>query len=77
MPSSATALTGRSTDAGLRSVPEAAQYLRLSVGTMRNWLSQRRLECVKMGRRTLIRQAELDRLISANTIPAEDANAPL
>jgi excisionase family DNA binding protein len=38
----------------LLSVGEAAQYLGISAGTLRNWISLRRIEHVKVGRLTRI-----------------------
>ena len=55
----------------LLSVSEAAQYLGISTGTMRNWLSMRRIEHVKVGRLTRISYAALDRYIADNTVRAE------
>jgi excisionase family DNA binding protein len=57
---------------GLLSVDEAAQYLRVSPGTLRNWLSMRRLEFVKVGRLTRISQVALDRYIAAHTVREVD-----
>lgn len=58
---------------GLLSVDEAAQYLRVRPGTLRNWLSMRRLEYVKVGRLTRIKQAALDRYIADHTVePVDD-----
>jgi len=57
---------------GLFTVEEAAQYLGVSPGTLRNWLSMKRIEYVKVGRLTRISQAALDRYIAANTVHAED-----
>ena len=54
----------------LLSVDEAAQYLRVSPGTLRNWLSMRRLEFVKIGRLTRLSQAALDRYITKHTVRA-------
>jgi excisionase family DNA binding protein len=54
----------------LLSVEEAAEYLGISRGTMRNWISMRRIEHVKVGRLTRVAQGALDRYIAANTIPA-------
>jgi excisionase family DNA binding protein len=51
-------------------VDEAAQYLRVSPGTLRNWLSMRRLEFVKIGRLTRVSRAALDRYIAEHTRPA-------
>lgn len=55
----------------LLSVEEAADYLGISTGTLRNWLSMRRIEYVKVGRLTRIRLATLDRYIAARTVRAE------
>jgi excisionase family DNA binding protein len=55
----------------LLSVEEAADYLGISKGTMRNWISMRRIEHVKVGRLTRVAQDALDRYIAANTIRAE------
>ena len=52
----------------LLSVEEAADYLGISSGTMRNWLSMRRVEYVKVGRLTRISQAALDRYVTVNTV---------
>ncbi len=54
----------------LLSVPDAAAYLGINEGTLRNWLSARQLEYVKVGRLTKIRQATLDRYIDAHTMHA-------
>jgi excisionase family DNA binding protein len=55
----------------LLSVEEAADYLGLSAGTMRNWISMRRIEHVKVGRLTRIPQSALDRYTLAHTVRAE------
>ena len=55
----------------LLSVEEAADYLGISTGTMRNWLSMRRVEYVKVGRLTRVSQNALDHYIAANTVRAE------
>jgi excisionase family DNA binding protein len=57
---------------GLLSVEEAADYLAISEGTMRNWISMRRIEHVKVGRLTRVAQGVLDRYIAAHTIRAAD-----
>jgi excisionase family DNA binding protein len=56
---------------GLLSVHEAADYLGLSTGTMRNWVSMRRIEHVKVGRLTKIPRTALDRYIAEHTVRAE------
>ncbi len=54
----------------LYSVDEAAAYLGIRPGTLRNWLSARRLSYVKVGRLTRISVAALDRFIADNTVEA-------
>ena len=56
---------------GLLSIAEAAQYLSISPGTMRNWLSMRRIEHVKVGRLTRVSRSTLDGYIAAHTVRAE------
>ncbi len=56
--------------ARLLSVGEAADYLGISSGTLRNWLSMRRLAYVKIGRLTKLSKAVLDRFIAEHTVPA-------
>jgi len=47
----------------LLTVAEVAGMLRLSTGTVNNWLSQKRLERVKVGRKTYIRRKEVESLL--------------
>jgi excisionase family DNA binding protein len=54
----------------LVSVPDAAVILNVSPGTLRNWLSVRRLPYVKVGRLTRLSRRALDRYIATNTIDA-------
>jgi excisionase family DNA binding protein len=56
----------------LLAIPDAASYLGVSEGTLRNWLSGRRLAYVKIGRLTRISQKSLDAYIAAHTIQAVD-----
>jgi excisionase family DNA binding protein len=64
----------RSERSHLLSVEEAAEYLGISTGTMRNWVSSKRIEYVKVGRLTRVRRTALDQYIAANTVlPKEDA----
>jgi excisionase family DNA binding protein len=60
----------------LLSVMEAAARLGLAPQTIRNWLSLRKLPCVKIGRLTRIPQSAVDQYIAANTIPAVDEAMP-
>lgn len=48
----------------LHDITSAAEYLGgISVWTVRAWLSRSRLRKVKVGRRTMIRQSELDAFV--------------
>jgi excisionase family DNA binding protein len=58
---------------GLLTIDDAAAYLGLSPGTLRNWVSTRRIDYVKVGRLTRISLAVLDRYIDQQTIPAVEA----
>lgn len=49
----------------LLTVNEAAKSLTLSPWTLRKWLSEKRLSCVRLGRRIAIEPREIDRLIAA------------
>ena len=40
--------------------------------TVRKWIAERRLACVRMGRAVRISVAEVERFIAANTVPAAD-----
>ena len=62
--------TDLSSRRGLLSVEEAAQYLGVSPGTLRNWASTRRVEFVKVGRLTKFSPVTLDRYIAAHTVRA-------
>jgi excisionase family DNA binding protein len=52
----------------LLSILEAAAYLGISPGTLRNWLSMRRLAYVKVGRLTKLAIRDLDAFIASHTI---------
>ncbi len=56
----------------LLAVEEAADYLGLSAGTMRNWISMRRIEHVKIGRLTRVPIAALNRYVTTHTVRALD-----
>jgi excisionase family DNA binding protein len=53
----------------LVSIKEAADRTGLRPVTIRLWAASRKLSCVKLGRRVLISDRELERLISENTVP--------
>jgi excisionase family DNA binding protein len=50
----------------LMTANEAAEFLRLSISTIRAWTFQRRLATVKLGRRVLYRRQDLEKLVSEN-----------
>jgi excisionase family DNA binding protein len=50
----------------LLTVSEAAKLLGISPWTLRQWLSQRRLPFVKVGRLTKLRPSDLQAFIAAN-----------
>jgi len=57
-------------DRQLLTVEDAAAYLDISPGTLRNWLSERRITYVKVGRLTRVRRSVLDAYIEQNTVKA-------
>ena len=64
-------MTSGSAMAGpLLSVSDAAAYLGISQGTLRNWLSMRRIDYVKVGSLTKLSRDTLDRYIQENTVEA-------
>lgn len=60
----------------LYDVSEAAAYIRIKPGTLRNWLSAKRLAYVKVGRLTFIPKHELDRYLDAHTVHAVEEDTP-
>lgn len=44
-------------------IPEAAAQLRIAVPTLRTWIAQGTINSVRPGRRHLIAQADVDRLL--------------
>ena len=51
-------------------VAESAAYLGIAEGTLRNWLSARRLPFVKVGRLTRLSRLALEKFIEENTVEA-------
>jgi excisionase family DNA binding protein len=45
---------------------EAARELKVSIFTMRSWTQKRKIPTVKLGRRVLVKQEELERFVEAN-----------
>jgi excisionase family DNA binding protein len=54
---------------GLKTLEEAAAYLKISPGTLKHWIAWRRIEHVKVGKLTRFRQSALDSWIAAHTVP--------
>ena len=52
----------------LMSVEQAAEYIGVRPGTLRNWLSARRITYVKVGRLTRVSSDTLNRFIAEHTI---------
>lgn len=52
----------------LLNVEEAAKRLGLSVFTLRTWISQRRVEVVRLGRRVFIKEDFIENLIENCTV---------
>ena len=51
-------------------VKQAASELNVSVHTIRAWIAQRRLGCVRLGRAVRIPASEIERLVERGTVPA-------
>jgi excisionase family DNA binding protein len=56
----------------LRSLPEAAERLGLSVKCLRGWVWQRKIAFVKVGRAVRISDSTIEQLIARGTVPALD-----
>ena len=54
----------------LKSIRETAERLRVSIHTLRAWSYQRRIPVVKLGRRTLFREDDIEKFISQSVIQA-------
>lgn len=59
----------------LMSIPDAARALCVSPWTVRCWLSQKRLAKVKVGRRTVVEERELQRFLAEQNSPASKKEA--
>jgi excisionase family DNA binding protein len=59
----------------LLTVEEAASYLGVRPGTLRNWLSARRIAFIKVGRLTRLAQRDLDGFIAGHTVNAVNADS--
>ena len=52
----------------LITIKEASEYLGISVNTLYSWVSQKKIDYVKMGRLTKFDLRVLDRYIDNNTV---------
>ena len=55
-----------------RTVEEAAEELNLAPSTIRAWIAQRRIGCVRLGRAVRIPADEIDQLLVTGFTPARD-----
>ena len=53
-----------------RTIRQAAEELNLSVHTVRNWIFQRHIGHVRLGRSIRIPASEIQRLVEQGTVPA-------
>ena len=59
------------TEGGLLRVPEAAALLGLKPATLRAWLLQRKLPCIRLSARAVrLRRADIERIISEGFVGA-------
>ncbi len=60
----------------LLSVEQAADYIGVRPGTLRNWLSARRIAYVKVGRLTRVSSDTLNRFIAEHTVTSVEDLEP-
>ena len=56
----------------LLTVPEAAKILRVEVGTIRKWMYEGRIPYLKLSRRVVFKEKDLEAFIGGNYHPAEE-----
>jgi len=61
----------------LLTLEEVAARLRVAPGTLRNWVSAKRIPVVKLGTRCLFDPREIERWIEANTQRERDLSSVL
>ena len=54
----------------LLTVNRAAEHLGIAPGTLRNWISMKRISYVKIGRLTRLKRSTVDGYIAARTVGA-------
>ena len=57
----------------LKSIEEAAGLLRISKWTVRAYIRDGKLQAVRLGRRVLLEEAELERLVTRSQRPLKEA----
>lgn len=50
----------------LLNIQETAVFLRISTHTLRAWIRQKRIPCVRLGRRVLLRREDVESFVSRN-----------
>ena len=55
----------------LLNLKEGAKELKLSIHTLRAWIYQKRIPCVRLGRRVLLRREDLEELVKKNMVEAK------
>ena len=58
--------------AELLDLREASRELKVSIYGLRSWIRQRRLPCVRLGRRVLLRREDLEQFVTKNLHEAKD-----
>ena len=52
-------------------VSEAAEWLGISPITLRRWIALRKVPAVRLSRRVLLREPDIEKIIQDRTVPAE------
>ena len=55
-------------------VEEGAEYIGVRPSTMRSWILKKRIPYLKIGRRVLLRRADLDALLDRSLVKRNDLN---
>lgn len=53
---------------GLMIVPEAAEFLRMKISTIRAWILRRKITYIKLGGKILFRKSDLEALLEKSVI---------
>ena len=56
----------------LLNLQEGAKELKLSIHTLRAWIYQKRIPCVRLGRRVLLRREDLEEFVNRNLVNAKE-----